>query len=209
EHIRIGRKYPDIKLNTTYSYGIDDQEFVVAFEGDNPHDFVDLVQELRLTEASMYTLQDTPMHICLAKPLPEMLDTLGGQPIAHLVEEDVTELGGWLQVARVEDLPLGETRLVYYGREQIGLFNIEGTIYALNNRCPHARGPLHEGEVSCPAGADPQVRCPWHEAYFSLESGQVLGGPSPRGVETFQVKTEDGYIHIARRETIEETMPAR
>src|SRR5207237_1293763 len=52
EHIRAGRKYPQIRLNTTYSYGIDDQEFVVAFEGDNPSDFVDLVMELRDSEAS-------------------------------------------------------------------------------------------------------------------------------------------------------------
>ncbi|MBI2867053.1 MAG: chlorite dismutase family protein, partial [Chloroflexi bacterium] len=49
EHIAIGHKYMDIKINTTYSYGIDDQEFVVAFEGDDPTRFVDLVMDLRLT----------------------------------------------------------------------------------------------------------------------------------------------------------------
>src|SRR5207249_4984531 len=38
EHVRVGRKYPSIRLNTTYSYGLDDQEFIVAFEGDNPGD---------------------------------------------------------------------------------------------------------------------------------------------------------------------------
>jgi len=36
EHVRVGRKYPTIRLNTTYSYGLDDQEFIVAFEGDKP-----------------------------------------------------------------------------------------------------------------------------------------------------------------------------
>src|SRR6266568_3032938 len=41
EHVRIGRKYPAIRLNTTYSYGLDDQEFIVAFEGDNPGEFLD------------------------------------------------------------------------------------------------------------------------------------------------------------------------
>ncbi len=84
EHIRIGRKYPDIRLNTTYSYGIDDQEFVVAFEGDDPHDFVDLVNDLRFTEASMYTLSDTPMHICIAMNLPEVLDSIGGAQVSDL-----------------------------------------------------------------------------------------------------------------------------
>src|SRR6185437_6073478 len=52
EHIRIGREYPQIDLNTSYSFGLDDQEFVVAFEGDDPGMFLDLVQRLRGTEAS-------------------------------------------------------------------------------------------------------------------------------------------------------------
>jgi chlorite dismutase len=49
EHIRIGSKYRSVKLHTTYSFGLDDQEFVVAFETDHPADFLDLVQELRET----------------------------------------------------------------------------------------------------------------------------------------------------------------
>ena len=67
-----------MKLNTTYSFGLDDQEFVVAFETDEPRDFVDLVQELRETEASMYTLRDTPIFSCVAMSLPEVLNSLGG-----------------------------------------------------------------------------------------------------------------------------------
>ncbi len=82
EHIRIGHKYPSVKLNTTYSFGLDDQEFVVAFETDEPRDFVDLVQELRETEASMYTLRDTPIFSCVAMSLPEALDALGGAAVA-------------------------------------------------------------------------------------------------------------------------------
>jgi chlorite dismutase len=78
EHIAIGHKYPSVTLNTTYSFGMDDQEFVVAFETDVPTDFVDLVMELRESEASMYTLRDTPIFTCIALPLPEALDTLGG-----------------------------------------------------------------------------------------------------------------------------------
>jgi len=78
EHIAIGHKYPSVTLNTTYSFGMDDQEFVVAFETDVPTDFVDLVMELRETEASLYTLRDTPIFTCIALPLPEALETLGG-----------------------------------------------------------------------------------------------------------------------------------
>jgi chlorite dismutase len=77
EHIRIGTKYRSVKLHTTYSFGLDDQEFVVAFETDNPADFLDLVQELRETKASSYTLRDTPMFTCRQRSLEECLSALG------------------------------------------------------------------------------------------------------------------------------------
>jgi len=77
EHIRVGLTYPSVTLNTTYSFGLDDQEFVVAFETDNISDFLDLVQELRETEASSYTLRDTPMFTCVAQPLEEILTAIG------------------------------------------------------------------------------------------------------------------------------------
>lgn len=77
EHIRIGLLYPRVKLNTTYSFGLDDQEFVVAFETNFPEDFLDLVQQLRETEISMYTLKDFPIFSCVRVPAMEMLDRLG------------------------------------------------------------------------------------------------------------------------------------
>src|SRR3990170_50707 len=77
EHIAIGHKYPQIKLNTTYSFGLDDQEFVVAFEGDDPADFVDLVMELREADTSRYTARDTPIFTCILKDVKATLDTLG------------------------------------------------------------------------------------------------------------------------------------
>jgi len=77
EHIRIGSKYRSVKLHTTYSFGLDDQEFVVAFETDYPADFLDLVQELRETKASSYTLRDTPMFTCRQRTLVECLEALG------------------------------------------------------------------------------------------------------------------------------------
>jgi chlorite dismutase len=77
EHIRVGIAYPTVRLNTTYSFGLDDQEFVVAFETDSVSDFLDLVQDLRETEASRYTLRDTPMFTCVAQPLDEILEAIG------------------------------------------------------------------------------------------------------------------------------------
>lgn len=84
EHIRIGHKYPTVKLNTTYSFGLDDQEFVVAFETDHPEHFLDLVMELREAESSLYTLRDTPIFTCIAMPIREVLDTLDGASTARL-----------------------------------------------------------------------------------------------------------------------------
>lgn len=78
EHIRKGHEYPSIKLNTIYSFGLDDQEWVVAFESNRPSDFVDLVMDLRHTEASKFTLRDTPIFTCVRRELPEALDLLGG-----------------------------------------------------------------------------------------------------------------------------------
>ena len=77
DHIRIGSKYRSVKLHTTYSFGLDDQEFVVAFETDEPADFLDLVQELRETKASSFTLRDTPMFTCRQRTLAECLDAIG------------------------------------------------------------------------------------------------------------------------------------
>jgi chlorite dismutase len=77
EHIRVGLTFPSVSLNTTYSFGLDDQEFVVAFETNVISDFLDLVQQLRETEASMYTLRDTPMFTCVTQPLHEILEAIG------------------------------------------------------------------------------------------------------------------------------------
>ncbi len=77
EHIRVGHEYPRVKLNTTYSFGIDDQEFVVAFETNYPEDFLDLVQRLRETEISPYTLKDTPIFSCIRLTPEDMLARLG------------------------------------------------------------------------------------------------------------------------------------
>lgn len=77
EHIRIGSMFPTVKLNTTYSFGLDDQEFVVAFESDEPKDFLDLVMALRETQGSKYTVRDTPIYTCRLLEPEQALDLLG------------------------------------------------------------------------------------------------------------------------------------
>ena len=83
DHIEIGRRYPEITINTAYSFGLDDQEFVVSFEADEPDRFLDLVQELRSSESSSYTLRDTPIFTCVAMSVARALDALDGTATAR------------------------------------------------------------------------------------------------------------------------------
>jgi len=83
-HIETGRRHPDIEINTAYSFGLDDQEFVVSFDADDPGEFLDLVQELRGTESSAYTLSETPIFTCISASIERTLDALDGEPVgAH------------------------------------------------------------------------------------------------------------------------------
>jgi chlorite dismutase len=79
EHMRIGRdEFPTIHNHTTYSFGIDDQEFMTAFECDEPADFMHLMLRLRDSEASRYTERDTPIFVGQLMPVREALDRLDG-----------------------------------------------------------------------------------------------------------------------------------
>jgi len=77
EHINAASPFKGVRLNTSYSYGIDDQEFVVAFDSDYPQEFVDLVGRLRHTEASLYTARDVPAFTCAKTDIDGILRQLG------------------------------------------------------------------------------------------------------------------------------------
>lgn len=223
DHIRVGRKYPDVKLNTTYSYGLDDQEFVVAFETDVPSRFLDLVQELRETEASNYTLRDTPLLPCIATTVRGMLDTLdGGQaaetasaaapdPVAAVASAPVVAAApsapvaqdDFVEVARVADVPAGSSKLVVVDGAQIALFNVDGTFYALSNRCSHARGPLVDGTVK-----NGTVTCPWHSAEFDLKTGAALCAPARGPVPAYAVKVVGDAVLVGPQKTTQQAEPA-
>jgi len=206
EHVRIGRQYPSIRLNTTYSYGLDDQEFIVAFEVDNPSDFLDLVMELRESKASSYTLRDTPTFTCVQMSLWDMLDTLGGAGAAEALARRPARADGYTPVATLAELAPGLGRRVYAAGEAVALFNVNGTVYAIANRCTHARASLCEGAVD-PARC--AVTCPWHEGVFSLETGQVLGGPPSLPIAVYRVKLEGDTVLIAPAEAREPTVAPR
>jgi chlorite dismutase len=76
-HFKIGHKYPSVQIHTGYSFGLDDQEFVLAFETDVPGDFLDLVMELRSSEASRYTALETPIFTCINTSIDDLLRLIG------------------------------------------------------------------------------------------------------------------------------------
>jgi chlorite dismutase len=81
DHIEVARRFPGIETNTAYSFGLDDQEFVVAFDTDDPAEFLDLVQELRATESSAYTESETPIFTCIRSSVERALDALDGEAV--------------------------------------------------------------------------------------------------------------------------------
>jgi chlorite dismutase len=78
EHMRIGHEFWSIHNHTTYSFGIDDQEFMTAFECDEPADFMHLMLTLRESEASRYTERDTPIFVGRFVEVRTALDSLDG-----------------------------------------------------------------------------------------------------------------------------------
>jgi chlorite dismutase len=81
DHIKVGREYPTVDNHTTYSFGLDDQEFVVAFDTDDAGAFLDLVQRLRTTEASAFTQRDTPSFTCINTSLERAVNALDGEAL--------------------------------------------------------------------------------------------------------------------------------
>ncbi|MBA2474539.1 MAG: chlorite dismutase family protein [Actinobacteria bacterium] len=76
EHIAIGARFASIQNHTTYSFGIDDQEFMTAFECEEPADFMHLMLTLRESEASRYTERDTPIFVGTSVDVRAALDRI-------------------------------------------------------------------------------------------------------------------------------------
>jgi len=77
EHIDVSKKYPQIVINTTYSFGIHDEDFMLAFETDELRDFQNLIMDLRESKVSRYVQVDTPMIVCLKKDIIPLISSLG------------------------------------------------------------------------------------------------------------------------------------
>ena len=86
EHAEVGGKFVTVTNHTTYSFGIDDQEFMPAFECEEPADFMHLMLTLRETEASRWTERDTPIFVGALAPIRSVLAALDGAAVARAAE---------------------------------------------------------------------------------------------------------------------------
>jgi chlorite dismutase len=91
EHMRIGHEFSTIVNHTTYSFGIDDQEFMTAFECEEPADFMHLMLTLRDSEASRYTERDTPIFVGRHCEIRAALDELDGANVAAAVSASASK----------------------------------------------------------------------------------------------------------------------
>ncbi len=96
-------------------------------------------------------------------------------------------------VCTTDELPEGSMKLVEVDGIEIGVFNCGGELLAIEDRCSHDDGPLAEGEFD-PAACT--VECPRHGSLFDLRSGRPKTLPAFAPVETFEVRVEDGEIHV-------------
>lgn len=80
EHFRIGHRYPHVQIHTAYSFGLDDMEFLLSFEASEPAEFLDLVSDLRPSEASRYTALETPIFTCVLSPPRRAIELAEGTP---------------------------------------------------------------------------------------------------------------------------------
>ena len=97
----------------------------------------------------------------------------------------------FLKAASLADLPPGGSTVVEVEGTEVALFNQGGAVYALDNTCPHAGGPLAEGTVE-----EGKVECPWHGACFDLKTGASSSPLAPKGVRAYPVRVSGTDIEI-------------
>ncbi len=100
-------------------------------------------------------------------------------------------MAAYRKVAQLKDLAPGSGMAVEARGHQIALFNVDGTVYAIEGTCTHRAGPLGEGSLE-----GTTVTCPWHGATFDVRTGDHLTAPAPQGVSSYNVKIAGDDIHV-------------
>jgi len=98
----------------------------------------------------------------------------------------------FINVATVDEIPPGNSKLVEIGFTGIALFNLDGEIYAFEDMCTHDGGPLVEGTV----GNGCEVKCPRHGARFDIRTGAALSFPAFEPTRTFAVRIEGNQVWV-------------
>ena len=96
-------------------------------------------------------------------------------------------------VAPVEELPPGTVKIVHAGEISVGVYNLNGEFFAIEDRCSHDDGPLCEGDFDCDDGV---AICPRHGANIDIRTGRALSLPAVEPVATFPVRVDDGMIKV-------------
>jgi 3-phenylpropionate/trans-cinnamate dioxygenase ferredoxin subunit len=101
-----------------------------------------------------------------------------------------------VEVCPVEELPPGEVKIVHAGQLSVGVYNLDGEFYALEDRCSHDDGPLAEGDFDPEEGV---AICPRHGSHIDIRTGEALSLPAVFPVDTFPVTVEDGIVKVDLR----------
>ena len=99
-----------------------------------------------------------------------------------------------IDVCPLDELPPGEVKIVHAGLLSVGVYNLDGDFYALEDRCSHDDGPLCEGDFDCD---DRVATCPRHGARFDITSGRPLSLPAYLPVETYAVTVRDDIVVVS------------
>lgn len=99
----------------------------------------------------------------------------------------------WVEVAKAEDIKPGTAAVVEVNGVELALVNTGGEFYALSNECPHAGGPLGEGDLV----EEYALECPLHGSIFEVRTGEPLNGPADEPVTTYETVVEDGVVKVA------------
>jgi 3-phenylpropionate/trans-cinnamate dioxygenase ferredoxin component len=100
-------------------------------------------------------------------------------------------MAGFVKVAKTDAIVPGQGKMIEVGGQKIALFNVAGSVYAMDDTCTHRGGPLSEGILD-----GKQVTCPWHGAIYDVTTGEVLGPPAPKGVARYNVRVEGSDIEV-------------
>ncbi|MHB8643599.1 MAG: Rieske (2Fe-2S) protein [Gaiellaceae bacterium] len=98
-----------------------------------------------------------------------------------------------IDVGRADELPANSVKIVNVGSIAVGVYNLNGEFYAIEDRCSHDDGPLCEGDFDPDTGV---AICPRHGANIDIRSGEPRTLPATEPVATFPVRVEDGIVKL-------------